>query len=1239
MILFFRTHTSSILAVQATEKLSDEDIDKLIWLFNGAECLKEDKIDTILVGPRREMITPWSTNATEITQIMGIQGIVRIEEFQIVESKEVAYDKMLQKVYDGIGQDIFTINKKPDPVIFIDDIAAFNQQEGLALSPEEIDYLNSVSQKLSRKLTDSEVFGFSQVNSEHCRHKIFNGIFVIDGEEKESTLFQLIKKTSQVNPNQLVSAYKDNVAFSQGPVIEQFAPASGDKPDFFETKNIETVISLKAETHNFPTTVEPFNGAATGTGGEIRDRLGGGKASLPIAGTAVYMTAYPRTEAGRPWENAMAPRKWLYQTPEQILIKASNGASDFGNKFGQPLICGSVLTFEHEENNKQYAYDKVIMLAGGVGFAKKSDALKGEVEAGEKVVILGGDNYRIGMGGGAVSSVDTGEYTSGIELNAVQRANPEMQKRVANVIRTLAESGTNPIVSIHDHGAGGHLNCLSELVETTGGKINMDKLPVGDPTLSAKEIIGNESQERMGLVLKQQDIDRVKRIADRERSPMYVVGETTGDMQFVFEQPDGQCPLDMQLSDFFGKPPRTVMNDVTITETFKEPDYDVTKIHEYVKNVLQLEAVACKDWLTNKVDRSVTGKIARQQCQGEIQLPLSDLGAVALDYRGKAGIATSIGHAPQVALADAAAGSVMAIAEALTNIVFAPLKEKLNSVSLSANWMWPCKNPGEDARLYEAVEACSEFACGLGINIPTGKDSLSMTQKYGSDKVYSPGTAIISAGAEVSDIRKIVSPVLVNNPDTHLYYINFSLDSFQLGGSAFAQTLNSIGNDVPTVLHTEYFKKTFNTVQDLIEQGLILAGHDISAGGMITTLLEMCFANANGGLTIDFKDLFHNYHPQYDERFLLQILFSENPGIIIQAADKQAIESLLSEQGVRFAAIGHPVDKRQISIRGIEKPFDIDELRDIWYRPSYLLDRLQSGEICARERFTNYKNQPLPFKFATNFKGSLQEIAGTCGDMARRVSTNKIRSAIIREKGTNGDREMAYALYLAGFDVKDVHMTDLASGRETLEDVNMIVFCGGFSNSDVLGSAKGWAGAFRYNEKSREALAKFYARPDTLSLGICNGCQLMAELNLINPEHSQRPAMLHNDSHKLESAFISVVIPQNQSVMFQSLSGTALGIWVNHGEGKFHLPLAESNYHIIAKYAYDAYPGNPNGSDYSVAGICSEDGRHLAMMPHLERAIFPWQWAYYPQERKKDEVSPWIEAFVNARQWIEKQKF
>lgn len=1230
MVLFFKTTQQNVIVVESDHKFSAEESEKLVWLFDNAVQLPDTTLTGWFVGPRKEMITPWSTNAVEITQNMGINGITRIEEFYPVAGEKAGFDKMLQRLYNGIDATIFEINKQPDAIVHIEDIEAYNESEGLALSADEVTYLRELSARLGRPLTDSEVFGFSQVNSEHCRHKIFNGVFIIDGVEKESSLFKLIKKTSEYNPNKLVSAYKDNVAFVEGPVIEQFAPVNPETSDYFEVRDVKTVISLKAETHNFPTTVEPFNGAATGTGGEIRDRLGGGKASLPIAGTAVYMTSYPRTEAGRTWEErAMAARKWLYQTPEEILIKASNGASDFGNKFGQPLICGSLLTFEHAENEKKYAYDKVIMLAGGVGFGTMRDALKGTPTPGEKVVVMGGDNYRIGMGGGAVSSVETGQYANAIELNAVQRANPEMQKRVSNVIRALAESDNNPIISIHDHGAGGHLNSLSELVEETGGKIDMSALPVGDPTLSAKEIVGNESQERMGMIIGEKDIERVRRIAERERAPMYVVGETTGDDRFVFEQADGVRPIDLNMEDMFGKAPRTYMHDKTVEESYIDANYDIKNLDEYVEQVLQLEAVACKDWLTNKVDRSVTGKIARQQCQGEIQLPLSDCGVVALDYRGRAGIATSIGHAPQAALIDPAAGSVLAVAEALTNIVWAPLTEGLDSVSLSANWMWPCKNEGEDARLYKAVEACSDFACSLGINIPTGKDSLSMTQKYGKEKVFSPGTVIISAGAEVSDVRRVVSPVMRNVADSAIYYIDFSFDSLKLGGSAFAQSLGSVGAECPTVQDTEYFANAFGAVQQLIKHDLILAGHDISAGGIITTLLEMCFANVEGGMEVSFDAI--------PEKDLIKILFAENPGVVIQTANPEEFEKVLKNAGVGFLRIGKPSDERHIMIEkgGAQYQFFIDHLRDVWYASSYLLDRKQSGEECARARFLNYKEQPLDIQLPADFTGRMEQY----GISADRRERTGIRAAIIREKGVNGDREMAYSLYLAGFDVKDVHMTDLTSGRETLDDVNMIVYCGGFSNSDVLGSAKGWAGGFRYNDKARETLERFYARPDTLSLGICNGCQLMVELGLLTPDHAEKPRMRHNDSHKFESNFISLAIPENNSVMFRSLSGSKLGIWIAHGEGKFELPYSTDRYNVIARYNYNAYPANPNGSPEGIAGICSADGRHLAMMPHLERAIFPWQCAYYPAERRlSDEVTPWIEAFVNARNWIKENK-
>jgi len=1228
MILFFRK-ANIIYAVDARKSLPAADIAKLTWLFSEAKQLDAEVLNGIFIGPRREMITPWSTNAVEITQNMGLEGIARIEEFEVVKSEDAPYDPMLRRMYRSIDQDIFTIRKQSDPVIYIDDIAAYNQQEGLALSDEEMAYLNELSRRIGRKLTDSEVFGFSQVNSEHCRHKIFNGLFIVDGEEMPSTLFGLIKKTTKTNPGRVVSAYKDNCAFLQGPVVEQFAPASPDTADYYGIKDFESVISVKAETHNFPTTVEPFNGAATGTGGEIRDRIAGGKGAFPVAGTAVYMTAYPRLDGGREWEQFTTPREWLYQTPEDILIKASNGASDFGNKFGQPLICGSVQTFEHFENGKKFGFDKVIMQAGGVGYGRKQDSIKDEPQPGDKVVLLGGDNYRIGMGGGAVSSVATGEYAGAIELNAVQRSNPEMQKRAYNAIRAASEETENPIISIHDHGAGGHLNCLSELVEATGGRIDMENLPIGDPTLSAKEIVGNESQERMGFVVKEENIDKLRRIAERERSPFYVIGEATGDMQFTFvNNKTGDKPIDLKLEDMFGKAPRTVLNDRTVRESYAEPQYDAGKLVHYIENVLQLEAVAAKDWLTNKVDRSVTGRVAKQQTAGSVQLPLNDCAVVALDYQGQRGIATALGHAPVAALADPGKGSVLAITEALTNIVFAPIDGGLPSVSLSANWMWPCKNEGEDARLYAAVQAASDYALALGINIPTGKDSLSMTQKYkDGEQVYAPGTVIITSVGEVSDVKKVVSPALKHRR-SQMIYVDMSRDGFRLGGSSFAQVVGSVGMDVPTVTSADYFTRAFGAVQQLVEEGKVLSGHDVSAGGLITALLEMTFADNRSGMDLSLAAL--------AEKDLIKVLFSEKPAVVLQVENGSEVCENLKFDGIDAYVIGDVNQERRFTVTnaGVEFSLLIDQLRDTWFKTSYLLDRRQSGVQKASERFANYKNQELSYKFPETFTGKLSQ----WGLEASRRTPSGIKAAVIREQGSNSEREMAWCMHLAGMDVKDVHMTDLISGRETLEDVNMIVFVGGFANSDVLNSAKGWAGAFLYNERAKEALDRFYAREDTLSLGVCNGCQLMAELGLITPDHEQKPRMLHNDSHKFESCFVNVEVQPTGSVLFDSMAGSRLGIWVAHGEGKFRLPYEEERYRIPLKYAYDQYPGNPNGSDYAAAAIVSADGRHLAMMPHIERSLRPWNWAYYPEERAADEVSPWIEAFVNARKWIEQRR-
>ncbi|MGB5782242.1 MAG: phosphoribosylformylglycinamidine synthase [Eudoraea sp.] len=1221
MIHFFGDLSTKVFAVQTNQELSETDIEKLSWLFGNQSRINVASIDAFFVGPRAAMITPWSTNATEITQNMGVSGILRIEEFTTVDEKFIDFDPMLSEKYQGLNQEIYSIEVAPHPILEIDDITKYNKEEGLALSPDEVEYLEGLSKKIGRKLTDSEVFGFSQVNSEHCRHKIFNGTFVIDGKEMPASLFKLIKKTAQENPNEIVSAYKDNVAFVKGPKVVQFAPKTSDKPDYYQESEFESVISLKAETHNFPTTVEPFNGAATGSGGEIRDRLAGGKGSLPIAGTAVYMTSYSRLEKNRSWENGMEERPWLYQTPMDILIKASNGASDFGNKFGQPLISGSLLTFEHEEHSRKLGYDKVIMLAGGIGYGKADQALKGIPKKGDKIVILGGDNYRIGMGGAAVSSADTGEFSSSIELNAVQRSNPEMQKRAANAIRGLVESKENPIVSIHDHGAGGHLNCLSELVEETGGKIDLDMLPIGDPTLSAKEIIGNESQERMGLVMGAENMGLLHRIADRERSPIYDVGDVTGDNRFTFEsKTKGTKPMDLELSDMFGSSPKTIMDDITVNRKYQVTDYKIEFFHDYLEQVLQLEAVACKDWLTNKVDRCVGGKVAKQQCAGPLQLPLNNCGVMALDFKGREGIATSIGHSPISGLIDPVAGSRNSIAEALSNIVWAPLKDGLKSVALSANWMWPCRNEGEDARLYEAVKAISDFAIELGINVPTGKDSLSMKQKYKDEEVISPGTVIISAAANCTDITNVIEPVFQSNAGS-IYYVNISQDAYELGGSSFGQILNRIGDKAPTIKESAYVINVFNTLQELIKDGQIVAGHDVSSGGLITTLLEMCFADINLGASLDLTNLAEND--------TIKLLFAENSGLVFQAKD-DSVEIKMQQVGIDYKKIGKVNQQPELNLKNQETEIslNINSLRDIWYKTSYLLDERQTSNNLAKSRYGNYKKQPLNFIFPEYFQNLHPERSAE--------NIKRPKAAILREKGSNSEREMANAMYLAGFDVKDVHMTDLIAGRETLEDIQFIGAVGGFSNSDVLGSAKGWAGAFKYNEKARQSLLNFFERTDTLSVGICNGCQLFMELELVNPEHEVHGKMTFNNSHKHESSFTSVKVIDNNSIMLASLSGTTLGVWISHGEGKFSLPLSEENYDIVAKYGYSDYPANPNGSDFNTAMMCDKTGRHLVTMPHIERSIFPWNWAYYPKDRN-DKISPWLEAFTNARKWIEKQ--
>ena len=1234
----FLTSESSVYLVLCTKCLSGEDLGKLSWLLRaepyGGESLdgegKEEGKGEEFLGPRVSLVSPWSTNAVEICQNVGISSVCRIERFRRVEKGFCDFDPMLETIFGGLRHGMLEKELVREEGFAVESIRDFNREQALSLSEGEIAFLEEKELELGRKFTDCEVFSFSQINSEHCRHKIFNGQFSIDGKTQEKSLFRLIKDTTAHSGEGVVSAYSDNVAFFKGPPIQSFSPKSAELASNFSISNADTVLSLKAETHNFPTTVEAFYGASTGSGGEIRDRLAGGCGSLPLVGSAVYMTSYPELAAST---RGIEGREWKYQTPEQILIRASDGASDFGNKFGQPLVVGSLFTFEGQlkgaQEKRNYAYDRVVMLAGGVGYTKACYAHKKTPQVSDKIVLFGGDNYRIGMAGSSVSSADGGSYAAELELSAIQRANPEMQKRIYNAIRALVESKNNFIVSVHDHGAGGHINCFSELVEESGGFIDLGKLPIGDPTLSAKEIIANESQERMGLIFAADSLSLVEKIAKRERTPFYVVGEVTNDKRVVFSGEEFAEPFNLPLDVMFGSSPKTLINAKSEEVCEKPIEFSADneqELKQAILNVLSIEAVACKDWLTNKVDRSVSGLVASQQCVGPKGLPLANLGVSALDYRGERGVGLSLGHAPVAGLVDEKIGSRLSVAEALTNLVWAPLSQGLSSVFLSANWMWPAGRDGEDARLYRAVEALSDYCIALGIAVPTGKDSLSMTMHYGDQKeVRSPGTVVVSASAEVSDVKSIITPDIKFMSETSVLYVPFSESSSDaLGGSSLAQSLCSIGSDVADVCSAEKFALGFEAIQELIPSRAIVAGHDVSSGGVISALLEMAFSG-DCGLKFYADRLGKNVG---------RAIFSERPGVLLQVVNscKEQVIEIFSERGFSSEVIAEPIlgnTNHKLEFISKKSSFKVlmKELFDAWYKPSFLLDDKQVAGGLAKQRFSGAYKKNLYFVYPEDFSS---DFSSHGVDLSRTEPTG-LQAAIIREKGTNGDREMAFSLYAAGFDVKDITMVDLAEGKEDLSDIKFAVFPGGFSNSDVLGAARGWAGVFRYNDKARTAIESFYARNNTLSLGVCNGCQLMSLLDVFDEELE----LEDNDSKKFESNFLSVDIKETNSVMLKPLIGSTLGIWLAHGEGKFVFPNPDNLPSIPIVYSDSTYPENPNGSQLNAAAVVSKDGRHLAMMPHLERSVFPWQWAYHGDYMDRElEISPWMLAFVAARDWL-----
>ncbi|MCL1785984.1 MAG: phosphoribosylformylglycinamidine synthase [Alphaproteobacteria bacterium] len=1203
-----KSNHKKIYVIEHDGLLSKEYVEKLEYL-TGSDYARRDKIEWRhpFVGTRRERITPFSTSATEIAHSIGLSNITRFEEYIGADSNSPEFDRMLQDVYPALDQKIFDIDRAPEPIRFIQDIRSYNKEHGLAISDEEIDYLESVAANRGHNWTDAELFGFSQANSEHCRHKIFNGTFIIDGEEQAKSLFQMIKETTidTSSPSgykgAVKNAYADNAAVIDSVDMIQWAPG----PDGAMTLTpIKAGFILKAETHNHPTGVSPYPGAATGTGGEIRDRKATGIGSHPLAGTLVVMANNPESDKG-----------YLYSSPQQILTDGTNGAFRFANEFGQPLINTRVFTFEHSENDRVYGYNKPILLAGGVGYVNEEYANKDDtrIKTGQRIILLGGPNYRVGIAGGSAASLDSGAVSKAVDYASVQRDNAEMENRSYRVTRALAESSDNPIISIHDHGAGGHFNCLVELVEKTGGYIDMSNIPVGDNTMSAREIISNESQERMAILVDEKDVPRVLEIAARECCPAYEIGVLTGDMKFVFEMSDDQRPVDMELKDILHNPPKTIMKDARIKQEFAKIKFDEKDFVKNLKNVLGMTSVGSKDWMTNKVDRSVTGKIAQQPCVGPLQLPVCKYGVAKFDFDTDAGIASAIGFAPAAAVINPAAASRLAIADAVMPLAFAPLKNGLPDIALSANWQWPCRNPGEDANLYDAVNAAAEFANALGVTIPTGKDSLSMTQTVDGQKITAPGTVVMSAAGIAKNLDKRVLPVI--DPDVESLFVRINMAGicppFELGGSAFATSLGFVGDKTPDIENPEYFKRAFKAVQEMVAGRIVIAGNSVSGGGTITALLEMAFPNTRGGIRLRLagRDDISNE------------LFSESPGVVVQVSvyDILQFEKIAAKHNIDIDYIGEPIPERNLEMDGMS--INIDGLRDAWMTPSMKMEKFQNKRHVARADYQ--MQQPLKI----NVK-KIRTISINTG------GTRKTTCAVIRDKGVNGDREMGYAAKLGGFDVvKDVHMTDLMTGRENLKTADTVIFAGGFSNADALGAGKGWAAKFKYNARASDALMDFYNRGNTLILGVCNGCQVIQELGLIGG----KPApMRQNDSGKFESAFLSVDIPKNNAVMMQDLSGLTLPVWVAHGEGKFDLSnmIENKDYKVVMQYLYSQYPGNPNGSPGAVAGISSMDGRIVAMMPHPERSVLPYQWAWNPgaelYESSGRVVMPWLRMFAAA---------
>ncbi len=1266
--------------IETIEMLTKEELEILKWLL--AETFEPDMFlknsffsegGIIEVGPRMNFATAWNTNAVAVCHACGLTKIKRVERSRRhLLSVSVNREKFIENNHDRMTEMeypepliTFETGIKPEPVLMVplikegpDALRKINEEMGLGMDDWDIDYYyNLFAKNIGRNSTNVECFDLGQANSEHSRHWFFKGKMVIDGKSKVFTLLDLVKLPLHHSRGNSIIAFSDNSSGIRGYEIKTIVP---EKPGFssrFRKAGATYHIIFTAETHNFPSGVAPFPGAETGTGGRIRDVEATGRGALVVAGTAAYCVGnllIPGYEL--PWEN----KDFIYPSnlasPLQIEIKASNGASDYGNKFGEPVIQGFTRSFGLRlPGGERREWIKPIMFTGGIGQIDSRHIKKKNPRKGMLIVQIGGPAYRIGVGGGAASSMIQGQNVEELDFKAVQRGDAEMEQKMNRVIRACVEMGSkNPIESLHDQGAGGPSNVIKELINPAGGRISIRKIEAGDKTLSLLEVWGAEYQERNALLIDPERIKEFKTICVREKVNCEVLGKITGDGKIVvYDSQTKTTPVNLELSKILGKIPQKVFRDNTIQPVLKPLELpENLTVKEALERVLKLVSVGSKRFLTNKVDRSVTGLIAQQQCCGPVQLTVSDCAVIAQSHLGLTGAVISVGEKPISGLINPEAMGRMAVAEAITNMAGAKIT-RLEDIKCSVNWMWAAKLSGEAANIYAAAGAMSRFMIDLGIAADGGKDSLSMAAKVGNEIVKSPGQLVISAYAPMKDILKVVTPDIKRPGESRLLFIDLAKGKRRLGGSAIAQCYGQIGDECPDVEDPELLKNVFCAIQAMIENNLILSGHDTTGDGLLIALLEMAFAG-NCGLT--FTTPYST-----DKKRLIPNLFAEECGIAIEVAADSFTGSLLVEilidYGIYQAVeeIGRTVKEPRINII-IPLPNCTDEcvltedmrvLRQIWEETSYQLERLQRNPECADEEKGNIYDRP-GMKFSINFGYGPTESE----IMALK---KKPKIAIIREEGSNGDREMASAFYQAGFECWDVTMTDLLAEKADLADFRGVAFVGGFSYADVLDSAKGWAGVIRFNKKLRTMFDRFYNRPDTFSLGVCNGCQLEALLGWVTfkglPDIEQ-PRFIQNRSGRFESRWSEVKILPSPAIVLKGMEDSKLGIWIAHGEGRLYFPksqmLNDVREKLLAPIRYvddkghctEVYPFNPNGSPVGIAALCSPDGRHLAMMPHPERSFLKWQWPYQPEDWKSatHQISPWLKMFQNAREWCEKIK-